>query len=196
MQKSVLALIYFCNRHFHHTTDFFNVFKKINCDGCATSSREVLCILLVQDWKTEACICARWRILLDGPMHQSWLKLKVSSSGLLRYFLKIILFKFRIFKDTCLIKSSLGLGTVYYGNISYHLCSDSMARWCVFSSVSLCGCLGLCVCQHVTLEPFEVSSWKFYSSKIWPEAQTSSKMAAFRCTTVHRPWFNVSDVPV
>ena len=47
----------------------------------------------------------------------------------------------------------------------------------LFSVVSIC----LCVClslNGITLELFEILSWHSYGSKIWSNAQTSSKMAA------------------
>jgi len=30
----------------------------------------------------------------------------------------------------------------------------------------------------ITLEPFEISLWNFYGTRIWSEARTSSMMAA------------------
>jgi len=50
----------------------------------------------------------------------------------------------------------------------------------VFSSV--CGCLGVFFVNAISLEPFEISSWNFYGSKICSKASTSSKTAVFRCT--------------
>jgi len=66
-------------------------------------------------------------------------------------------------------------------------------------SVSVCVCVRLFVRLFVittTLEPFKISTWNFYGSKIWLKARTSSKMAAFQCTAVRRWWFNISDVLV
>jgi len=34
----------------------------------------------------------------------------------------------------------------------------------------------------ITVEPFQLSSWSFYGSKIWSKAYICAKMAAFRCT--------------
>ena len=36
--------------------------------------------------------------------------------------------------------------------------------------------------RRITLEPFKISSSKCYGSKTWLKAQTSSEMAAIRCT--------------
>jgi len=40
----------------------------------------------------------------------------------------------------------------------------------------------------MTVEPFEMSSWTFYGSKMWSKAWTSSKMAALRCTAALGWW--------
>ena len=71
-------------------------------------------------------------------------------------------------------------------------CSESGT---VFSSVCLCMCL--------TLEPFEISSRNIYGSKIWLKAQTSSRMAAFRCTgrstgdvRTYAPFSTIQDPPL
>ena len=62
------------------------------------------------------------------------------------------------------------------------ICSDSVVKVVLLFSSVLCVCLFV---NTITLEPFEISSWKFYRSKIWAEARTSSKMAAFCCTVAH-----------
>ena len=56
----------------------------------------------------------------------------------------------------------------------------------VFSSVcnGVCGCVCLFV-NTITLEPFELSSWNFYVSKMCSNARTSSKTAGFRFTAAH-----------
>jgi len=59
------------------------------------------------------------------------------------------------------------------------ICSDSVVKVVLLFSSVLCVCLFI---NTITLEPFEVSSWKFYRSKIWSETWTNSKMAAFCCT--------------
>jgi len=50
----------------------------------------------------------------------------------------------------------------------------------IFSVVSVCGCVFVSVITG--LEPFEISSSNYYGSKICSIAQTTSKMATFRCT--------------
>ena len=82
--------------------------------------------------------------------------------------------------------------------------SDSAASWVVFSTVCyvcvcLFVCLFVCMCLFVnaiTLEPFEIDIIvKFYGSKTWSKAWTSSKMLPFRhATTFHDDISNGSRV--
>ena len=70
-------------------------------------------------------------------------------------------------------------------NNNYHLYSDSTVKVVLFSVVFVC--VGVFV-NAITLELFEISSWKCYASKTWSRARTSSKMAALQCTGRSREW--------
>ena len=66
----------------------------------------------------------------------------------------------------------------------------------VFSSV--CGCVSACVSvrqrrRGLTLEPFEISSWKFYQSMVKNSKELENDRIPMQCGT---PVLNVSDVLV
>lgn len=46
----------------------------------------------------------------------------------------------------------------------------------------------------IAIEPFEISSWKFYGNKLWPKALTTSKVTTFQCTAPRDWWLDVSGV--
>ena len=46
----------------------------------------------------------------------------------------------------------------------------SKVRWYVFSIVSVCGCLGVSVCQYDNRKSFQMSSWNNLRGKMWSKA--------------------------